>query len=784
MAEKNQLESNVYAKLRGLRRMLRGRLTLEALAWLSISLVTLVVVTLAFDFSLHLQRDQRVLILGLCGLGVLAVLWRALLSPLMVTMDTENLALLVERRYGQLDDRLISALQLADRSSAVAVGMSGAMIDRMTAEANSMVAGLKFSTVVEARRMGKVWAFAGALLILLGGFAVMRPDIMRLWYQRNILLANVDWPQHTYLSVYYVDRDGQLQPLLDVAEDGSIRATHQVVRVLRGEDLRVVVATAAGSQTPDFVTLHAWYPSAGNTEDQVHPLSSMKYRKLLAGKLSGGEREAAIFTKTFPSVSEEFRFHVSGGDDRRDGRSPHQVRLVNAPALKNLRFVVEYHPYMRRGDRLVLDGGRGVLPLPPGATVHVEAVATKDLQSAKILIDGTEAGKVTLSEIPGSGDPSAKRRLAGSFSVATDKAPPRTATLKFDLKDTDGYTNRRGQQYILQLLSDRPPSVMLRSRGVRQVVCPSAMIPLIGIARDDNGVKDIRVFYRAEEAQSDNENGSGDKLSQPAAEPDIMVGLVIKPIGEVTKVLRDERILDIEPLKLKPGMRILARARAVDLLPKSLGGPNVGSSDTLTFHVISRQEMLAQLVGKLKEVSMEFDQAIWQQQLSRDRCEAVGKSTAAGKIGPPVRARLKDAGNKQRLVTNESTKVADTLEAVASEMELNRLGKAEDHQLIRLEIVAPLQSLIQQMDKAATDLAATVNISDAGKLAEESRRIAEEQADIVRKMEEIRKLMKNPQNRLEIARRLENLLKMTIEMDTILRQQIETGTVKMFEDEK
>jgi len=48
-------------------------------------------------------------------------------------------------------------------------------------------------------------------------------------------------------------------------------------------------------------------------------------------------------------------------------------------------------------------------------------------------------------------------------------------------------------------------------------------------------------------------------------------------------------------------------------------------------------------------------------------------------------------------------------------------------------------------------------------------------------MEKIIKHMQKLENRLELARRLEGLLKISIELNTILRKRVEAGTDVMFD---
>ncbi|MCK5557403.1 MAG: hypothetical protein KAJ01_03435, partial [Candidatus Hydrogenedentes bacterium] len=342
--------------------------------------------------------------------------------------------------------------------------------------------------------------------------------------------------------------------------------------------------------------------------------------------------------------------------------------------------------------------------------------------------------------------------------------------------DTAGYTNRRGEQYVVHVLPDKAPMVTLRSRGVRRVVCPSAIIPLLVGAEDDYGVGGIRILYRLGIPESDSPGGKSPKTAEEP--PYVLVATPIPASPDVRKLLRGERILDIEPLKLAPTAHLYVRADAFDLLPKELGGPNLSSSGVLSFRVITREELLGQLIGKQKEVHVEFFQAMGQQALARGRSESVVSELAGGPktIDVDVPRKLADSVNGQRQFANESVKAADTLEAVAEEMELNRLGEVEDYQMIRSGIVQPLRELVEDMRSVITDFDEAKDIKDVAALLLKTRLIAEKQKSIYRRMEDILAHMKKLETRLELARRLEGLLKMSIELDAILKERLDKKT--------
>ena len=174
--------------------------------------------------------------------------------------------------------------------------------------------------------------------------------------------------------------------------------------------------------------------------------------------------------------------------------------------------------------------------------------------------------------------------------------------------------------------------------------------------------------------------------------------------------------------------------------------------------------------------------AMGQPELARGRCDAVSKELADGTIGPNVPQRLADAAGRQLAVTNETIKAGDTLHGVADEMEFNRIGKPQDHQAIRTNIVLPLRYLAKEMQKVAIELETARTINNAAQLQKKLDKIVVEQIAIYEQMEKILKHMRKLENRLELARRLEQILKMSIQLEELLKQRAEESTSETFDD--
>ena len=377
------LDSKIHGKLNSLRTMLKLRLFSEGVAWFLAVVSAAVVITLLLDLTLRLNdRPIRAGMLILSCIGILAVLWKRLISPLKVPVPAEDLAILVERRYAPLEDRLISSLQMEDAPPAATDNVSMDMIKVTADEANAMSGTLNFSSVIETKKMWRVWSGAGAAIVLIGVLSVAFPETMNLWFRRNVMLENVDWPQDTYLSVFYEDGSEELHPLFEVDAEGNILSHRDTLAIVRGGPLRLVVETADGSDVPGEVRLHASYPSVGDTVEELKPLAEDKADELRA-MMSPDRRKAAsgrtCYSREFSAVSEEFEFYFTGGDDKRDRRHPHTVVLVEPPSLNEVRFEVEAPPYMRQPGRRELDGSRGVISIPRGGKLYIWGKSTKPM---------------------------------------------------------------------------------------------------------------------------------------------------------------------------------------------------------------------------------------------------------------------------------------------------------------------------------------------------------------------------------------------------------------------
>lgn len=696
-----RLADAVGAKFGALRRAIRLRLAAEGFCWTLVAAAAVVLATLTLDYGLRLERSHRALVMTVAMAGLGWVIWSRTVRPLAAPIRLLDLSLLLERRFPRLQARLVSAVQFDCES--LPPGTSRAMADRVVSEANDLARPLPFKDVVERRQLRRMLRVTLSALGLLAGLAIWQTDLVRLWAMRNIAFADVAWPQRTYLT-------------LQGGPDFTL---------VRGDDLHVAVVVEAGSTAPATVTLHARYPSIGRTEEPVP----------LAG--DNGPRYDIVFR----TVTEPFEFYVTGGDDERDKRRPHRVRLVDAPALADLHFVVESPEYMRRPVQPV-EGTGGMLVIPVGGGLSIEATATKDLAAAEALLrdDQQDLAQPLKVKAISETDPR-PRRVVGRLAVG-EVNEARTMTLRLRLTDVQGYQNRRGATYVVHLQPDTAPSVQLRKSGVGAAVTPQAIVPLLIRVKDDAGLASVTVSLSL----------------AGAAEPSAVEPIPMTAGDKAPLDLTQRYEFDLAGRAPAPGGTIVLSAEAVDILPGKFGGPNIGRSGNISLRIISSEDLLADLIMRQKAIRTEFLQALSQQNSAVAKSAAAGEGLTDEAITAEVRTRLADSAGLQRSVHAEVVTTREKLLLIADEMAYNRVGAPTDVQNLRTDIIAPLGQVAAAIEAALAELErASVETSPLA-LAERIDEIAGRQKQIAAEMQTILQRMAKLQSRQELANRLQVIL--------------------------
>src|SRR5262245_52818083 len=103
--------------LRRLRRRIRVQVLLYGLASLVLLAGAIFWLSLAIDWTFEPTREVRICVIVLAAAAGLSVIYALFLRRLFVPLSDTSLALLLERKFPEFKDGLITSVQLASRRS-------------------------------------------------------------------------------------------------------------------------------------------------------------------------------------------------------------------------------------------------------------------------------------------------------------------------------------------------------------------------------------------------------------------------------------------------------------------------------------------------------------------------------------------------------------------------------------------------------------------------------------------------------------------------------------------
>lgn len=389
---------------------------------------------LLLDWWLRLDGPPRIAILAVVGAAMLVLAARWVLRPLTRSISTADAAVLLERRFPELRDRLVSAVQFAaqpamdDRNDD---GPSPIMMQRVLHSAMDELRRLPVGRLFATTDVSRFTIVGVAAIIAFGGAWLLAPQTVGLWAQRNLLLSNTPWPKSTHLMVEGL-RDGVLP--------------HP-----RGDDLNIRVGVREGSTVPRIVDIDYRFDSGESGDAAMTRL---------------GER---VFVADFPRVHQALRFRIRGGDDR-TGWIP--VELIERPRVLASRIAVTPPTYTHQPTRTLRDNAT-LAEVLPGGIVEATIQTNEPIETADLLFEGSPAGAVERID-----DTTWRGRIAPSGS----------GNIHFDLLATNGLRNRHPTPFTIRLQEDHKPHVSLRWPGVGDMVTPAAVLPLEVELTDEFGL--------------------------------------------------------------------------------------------------------------------------------------------------------------------------------------------------------------------------------------------------------------------------------------------------------
>jgi len=593
------LPAEIRVVLASLRRRIRFYVVLEGLAVAAIWIGLTFWAALALDYlpilvgSSELPQWARAAILVVIG-GVLAfILYRWVLSRLFASLQDRSLALLLERRFGQFHDSLVTVVELS-QSPQHADEFSSEMLTFTNTEALTQVGRVRLGEVFNLRPLVLKLAAVAGLVLSLVGFYAISPASFQLATNRIWLVGEEAWPRRARIEVLGIEvqRAQQLASAAD-APPSLVEFVEGSIKVARGANLNLrVVADASATVIPDVCTF-----TYRQQDGQRGRVAMKRIGRVRREKIGGVDKEVQTYAfdgKPLKGIVTSLDFSVIGHDHR---VGSYRINVVDSPALVETELACEFPAYMvDEATSSWLPRSINYLPagtqLPRGTKFTVKARANKELQ--KVTIRNAETNVSTIVEVQGKGD------AAQKFEFPVESLSG-NLLLEVTLHDRDNVLSESPQRIAVTAIPDEAPRVDIRLKGISTVVTPDVVVPAQGKIEDDYGVSRGWIDLQLNDQSPRQEPVAMTKAGAVETEVDF-------------RKLRSEE----GGLELKPKDKLTLRVEAEDRFKLKDAGPNVGSGDHYELEVVTSDELLRLLESRELALRRRFEQAIEEVTLLRD----------------------------------------------------------------------------------------------------------------------------------------------------------------------
>jgi hypothetical protein len=676
--DRPQLAPAVKTALGTLRRRIRQYVWQEggavAAAWLGAAFWT----TLGIDWFFEPPAPVRAAILAVVGLVFATVVWQRIVRRAFVPMTDVSMATVLERRFREFDDSLLTAVTLSHRR--IDDGQCNAeMFARTCQQAATHIDAVRLQDVFDPRPLRRAGLAATLLTTAILLLAIIYPSTVGMWMRRNLAFSNELWPRNTRLEV-------------DGFRDG-------VRKVARGVDLEILAkADTSMPQVPQVVEVRY------RTEGGARGRAAMDRRGIARPPAERFQE----YTYTFRSVLADIRLDVIGGDCQvRDLL----IQAVDSPKITEMTLESELPAYIGRMQPPMAVSG--VMQLPMGTRVTVHAASNKELTHVQVdsLIEDQPGPSANVPPERFTDD-----RLGFSYAV-----PPlmKDTTLLFTLTDADSIKSREPIRLALVPIADQPPRLAVQLDGIGAAVTPQARLPVTGRATDDYGID--RIWFEHAVDQQKPETHAiplSDKLP--------------------TETRLSDAAVEARDLKVTAGQKMLLCVKAADRC--DLGpGPNVGASERWLLDVVAPEQLRTMLESRELVLRQRFERIIQEMGETRDLLARLdfsqppkdAKSDGANGEGaadnravaepkeddpggrkepgdepevdsPEHRSglrllRVQGALTNSRKSTQEVLGVAEAIDDIRKQLINNRIDTEELKNRLQAGIADPLHAIAQQM---------------------------------------------------------------------------------------
>lgn len=760
-----QLHPGLRSVLSKLKLKIQVYLLFHGLALVLATLCAGFFATLAIDWLHFLARklELPVVFRGFLVFAVIAGIAWVLASEVFLKLAKDKgnraLALILERRFPTLNDRLITAVEMSGAKSAPSTPLTESMLDQTIASVANSTDELKLSDVFDWKPLIYSCLAAVVLMSGVGLVAAASPQTFERWTRAFVNFDEVYWLRETRLDVVILADPGDREREFELVGD------RYVYKHPRGADLKLLVSVPEGRNpmgaawvVPDEVEIEYIF-NEGRGGD-VKPLARRGKRK---------------FQYKMSSVLDGMRFWISGNDYI--NRRPYLIQIVDPPVADEIALLCDYPDYTQL-DIESLDErrvqGQRQLSIPVETAFVFSMHSNKPLRNVvlqagpyefsigRFATGQQEAGEEQLQDVAqvrmqnetgsyGAAKPLESSWIEQVFSadrlsvqipfVLTTKTAeqleerslrlpenlgtpwllPPDSDIKIYLEDEDGIISAEPEQFTILGVVDQPPVVETELYGIGELILRQASIPVTGLITDDYGVANARFDFKVDDSQEYRLRPFRN-APRPSKEPPHRIPLEFQldnrsPDEKAEGKGRDPLLerFEVTPLDLTIGQTLTLTVYAVDA--DNLNGPHEVRGKPYTFKIVTTDELRDILLEREVNLRKQFEQIISEIERTRDDLtKHRGIAEEIDALKADEQASSNAIADKQIELVNcaerslhqigknrvETTAIREGFDRILRELENNRVHTEEQNERIDALILTPLTK-ITEVDFPAAD---------------------------------------------------------------------------------
>ena len=404
-----------------------------------VGLISILAGAAIVDLLMPLPGSVRiVLLIGIIG-AVGYLLYRYLIQPLRVKLTPHDVALNVERKHRDLEDRLVSALQFGEVETEDPI--KSHLLQRLVTDAVERTDGIDFKATIDKSKKRKHIGIAVAVLAGCALIALIFPTELNISINR--LLSPWEKTEPVFTTKLTV-------------EPGN-------ARILRGRSLAINLEVT-GKAADKARLIYKKGDSAADTESQHQEIDMMQI-----------EGEKHRFGYEIFNINENMEYYVTANGIESER---YTVEVFDMPKVTAVEVTYTYPEYTQLNP--ITQQGEGNIRAVAGSQAEVRITTNKAIESATLTVDAQDPTPMLISD---------GRTLTTTLDVLTDGK----YTVK--LLCVDGFNNQTPIEYTITAIPDEPPEVAIKEPGRDIKATKLEEVKVLAEAVDDYGVENMTLMY-------------------------------------------------------------------------------------------------------------------------------------------------------------------------------------------------------------------------------------------------------------------------------------------------